>query len=89
MLSSPQYLLPNLGQINLSFIKKFLAKILPKSGFPSGVEMLGEADTALGPGGLSREHPLELLSLLGSLAPFLVLFSLCGDCSTPRVCMSK
>lgn len=48
----------------------------------SGVGMLSEASAASGPG-LPWEHPPELLSLLGSPAPFLVLFSLYGDCSTP------
>lgn len=45
--------------------------------------MLSEAGTASGPGGLSPEHPSELLSLLGSRTPFLVLFPLYGDSSTP------
>lgn len=85
-LSSPQHLLPNLGQIHLSFIEKPLSKILPESGLSSGVEMLSEAGAASGPG-LPWEHPPELLSLLGLLAPFLELFPLYGDLSTPSVCI--
>lgn len=81
-LSSPQHLLPNLGQINLFFIEKPLSKILPENVLSSGVEMLSEAGAASGPG-LPWEHPPELQSLLGSPAPFLVLFPLYGDCSTP------
>lgn len=44
--------------------------------------MLSEAGAASGPG-LPWEHPPELLSLLGLPAPFLELFPLYGDRSTP------
>lgn len=95
--SSPQHLLPNLGQINLSFIKKSPTKTLPVSRLPSGVEKRSEMCSSFRTRG-SAPGPSPRTSVYAGVADsfscivrkWAVIFPLYGNHSTPScVCVYK